>query len=360
VPAALEFPMVPPPPAKPCPAGGGRSSRGFSLVELLVVIAVVALLISLLLPALGQARKAARADVCRSNLRQFGISGAAYASDFGNKIPMFSWTPSYIPTTYPDLVPPGGVFASTAFSIQGTEIIRRNSPSEPMFALVPLWLPPIEYTHLVQLDYLSTSFPVPIGACPEDKCLLMWQRDIPGFNAGVFGAMEPEFSGGDFVVHIMRAKPYSSSYETGPATYERSRIPDRLRQTANQYIYGTDSNARFGGVRYDEVSFPSLKVHLHDTVQRHGGREVFWAYEEARQPLLFFDGSVTDRRTGDSNPGWQANFPDQGPTVIPYQPYRYQPRTVSGAATENLIGHYHWTRGGIRGADFGGEVTNVR
>jgi prepilin-type N-terminal cleavage/methylation domain-containing protein len=333
---------------------------GFSLIELLVVIAVIALLIAILLPALGQARRAARADICRSNLRQYGIAAAAYSSDFGNKIPMFSWTPDRIPTTYPDLVPPGGVFASTAFAIQATELIRKHSPIEPMFALVSLWLPPIEYTHLVLLDYFSTAFPTPTAACPEDRCLLMWQRDIPGFNAGVFGTMEPEFNGSGFVVHIMRAKPYSSSYETGPATYERSHIPDRLRQSINQYIYGTDSNARFGGVRYDEVSFPSLKVHLHDTGQRHRGRDIFWAYEDAVQPLLFFDSSVTDRRTGDSNPGWQANFPDQGPTTIPYQPYQYQPPTLSGAATDNLIGHYHWTRGGIRGVDFGSEVTNVR
>lgn len=343
--------------ARHCTGTTPAARRAFSLIELLVVILIIAILLALILPGISDARRAARTSVCRSNLKQFATAGASYAIDFKSYIYMFSWTPQYIPTRFPDLVPPGGVFANHAHAVQGTEIIRLNS-SEPNFALVPLWLPGIEYSHLTVLDYLSTPLPVPIAVCPEDKPLLMWRSDIPGFNAGVFGPMQPEFVG--FERNIMRAKPYSSSYETPTSTYDKSVPPNRLRQTATHYIYGASSHTRFGQSRFDEVTFPSLKTHLHDTHQRHYGRQLFFAHPDAAQPILHFDGSVVNRRTSDSSLGWQPNDPNAGPTIIPYTPYRYEPPTSNGQESENFPGRYRWTRGGLKGIDFGGEITNAR
>jgi len=64
------------------------------LVELLVVLGIVALLVALLMPALGKARKAARTVVCANHIRQIGVATFAYAGRHGGRLP--------IPAVQPD------------------------------------------------------------------------------------------------------------------------------------------------------------------------------------------------------------------------------------------------------------------
>ena len=70
--------------------------KAFTLVELLVVIGIIAMLISILLPALNKARAAAQATMCASNLRQIGTSLAFYTQEFKGALPPGRWgTPEY-------------------------------------------------------------------------------------------------------------------------------------------------------------------------------------------------------------------------------------------------------------------------
>src|SRR5687768_6538770 len=75
---------------------------GFTLVELLVVIGIIAILISVLLPVLGSARKSGYRVKCLSNLKTLGDAYKLYASD--NK---GYWPPAWI--QYRRTVPPGPV-----------------------------------------------------------------------------------------------------------------------------------------------------------------------------------------------------------------------------------------------------------
>jgi prepilin-type N-terminal cleavage/methylation domain-containing protein/prepilin-type processing-associated H-X9-DG protein len=73
--------------------------RGFTLLELLVVIALIAILTSLLLPAVGQVRDLARSTVCSNNQRQIALAVIAYSGEHDGMLP-FSLCEGQAPGEY--------------------------------------------------------------------------------------------------------------------------------------------------------------------------------------------------------------------------------------------------------------------
>jgi prepilin-type N-terminal cleavage/methylation domain-containing protein len=66
--------------------------RGFTLIELLVVIAIIAILAAILFPVFAQAREAARASSCLSNVKQLSLGMMMYVQDYDERFPNWNWT----------------------------------------------------------------------------------------------------------------------------------------------------------------------------------------------------------------------------------------------------------------------------
>ncbi|MFA6665233.1 MAG: prepilin-type N-terminal cleavage/methylation domain-containing protein [Armatimonadota bacterium] len=62
--------------------------KGFTLIELLVVIAIIAILAAILFPVFAKAREKAKQTTCTSNLKQMGMSIAAYCQDYDEFMPL--------------------------------------------------------------------------------------------------------------------------------------------------------------------------------------------------------------------------------------------------------------------------------
>jgi prepilin-type N-terminal cleavage/methylation domain-containing protein len=348
-----------------------RSRAGLSLIELLVCIAIIALLISVLLPSLAKARQSARTLVCTMNMRQLGVATHTYAGQFDDRLYSYSWgrvtsdgtdsgstlrilQDGYNPNdpAMAGLQVTDGDTATSAAAKQATYFIRTQSGRGTDVPVPSNWVPHLLYSHLVLQNVMEQIIPAKVVTCPQDRNRLLWQ-DWRAFERNQFLPNQP--NGTD---ENNKRWPYSSSYQTVPAHYSpdvRKGASNTVGQGAahNQFLVDGIRPDSLGKRRITDVRFPSQKVQMYDAEDRHSApQSVFYTTSFARSTLLMYDQSVSTRRTSDALPGFNPRTYTSPTsyfwTTITYTPSPWE--TPFGASGQP--GYYRWTTGGLKGIDF--------
>lgn len=328
---------------------GNDSRGGFTLIELLVVIAIIALIIGILLPALGAARATTRALVCKTNQRAIAQAGAVYAADFDGTIFALSWTSRLAAT---GRIPksadvPGSITNDLeAMRAQGAVMLEEIWPTGEIQSnngvdFQGLQVQPELYTNLVLFDYLGRHQFNDVAVCPFDTTM----DELRELRASA-DAAERQLS-------------FPTSYFSVPSTFTSDRdpgyvpLPLRRPHPMASLAQRADFNVRR---RMSDVRFTSQKVWLHELVEQHKGRLVAWCIDDAAAPVTMFDGSVSDRRVEDardpvdpSQPGAPLQMLHEG-FLLYYE--TEIARASSGFVWDVVRPVYRWTEGGLGGYDF--------
>jgi type II secretory pathway pseudopilin PulG len=347
------------------------------------VIAIIALLIGILLPAIGKARDTAKNVLSQTRMRQLTQGAANYAADNSDRIFSYTWkgppsgdggffnggNTTIVFFNMPDGKTRSATNDTDAASWQQTEILMRVTgriDGDNRFQNFQGRLVHRRYSHIVLLDYLTNTQPEPIAASPFDRNQLEWQAQPTVIDASnnIPYAPGSDFAGYDdpagwTPVGIRQRWPFASSFQTVPAAWNTDGIngsPTYIPVSTTPHLMQGGNNIPLGERRYTQVAHPSGKVIQFDEFDRFSSRrELYFAYPDAQTNLSFFDGSVRRQRTADANPGWNPAQPNQErrQRYVPLHTFPL-PKTGLGEATE-YCQRYRWTRYGLKGIDFGGS-----
>jgi hypothetical protein len=343
----------------------------FALTDLAALLAITGVLLAIFLAALSDVRRNARLDEDIASLQRFGAATGAFAADNEDLLWGLSWQAGgvfqmlQLDGTYQDVSPASDLEGS---GLQTVHLIRLlgDRIGDNGMPLVNGFIGNVFYSHLPLMEYLGEDPLARWTVSTADEIKLDWKDDPENkFDNGVWLPLQPD------PTPTNRRWPYSAGFRVVPAAwdYNQSELANefnalRVQQGSTHNTFLIPGGADFYGRTLADVAYPAHKVHMHDSHQRHFGPDIqfFGAVidedgnavnSEARIPVLNFDASARVRSAEESNPGWRPNSPFFPCMTFFYQPAAWEPATVSAKLTDFSIGRYYWTRGGLKGIDFG-------